>query len=42
LSAYYLNVIDLLTYDKVIISQPSLAVIESYLSNQAAMAGEDA
>ncbi len=34
MSAYYLNVIDLLTYDNVIITQPAVAVIESFLSNQ--------
>ncbi|MEY2846458.1 MAG: hypothetical protein RL076_2004 [Chloroflexota bacterium] len=34
MSAYYLNVIDLLSYDNVIITQPAVAVIESFLSNQ--------
>lgn len=40
MSAYYLNVIDLLTYDNVIITQPAVAVIESFLSNQTVVEGE--
>ena len=42
LPAHYLNVVDLLTYDNVIIAQPAVAVMESYLSSPAHVDGEDA
>lgn len=42
LPAHYLNVVDLLTYDNVIIAQPAVAVMESYLSAPVHVAGEDA
>jgi large subunit ribosomal protein L4 len=42
LPAHYLNVVDLLTYDNVIIAKPAVAVMESYLSAPVNVAGEDA
>lgn len=42
LPAHYLNVVDLLTYDHIVVSQSAVAVMESYLSQQSQMVGEDA
>jgi len=42
LPAHYLNVVDLLTYDNIVVSQSAVAVMESYLSQQSQMVGEDA
>jgi large subunit ribosomal protein L4 len=42
LPAHYLNVVDLLTYDHIVVSQSAVAVMASYLSQQGQMVGEDA
>ncbi|MFN5058804.1 MAG: 50S ribosomal protein L4 [Chloroflexota bacterium] len=42
LPAHYLNVIDLLTHDNIIVTQSAVAVIDSYLGQAVNVVGEDA